>query len=94
MEYKNILILMSDFTILKESVVYKEYEIYYGFMVCSTDLHAVFKTEKSRGGEPRRSEVAGAVLSKVGAGCEPARRAARAASIELEVERTEAVKFL
>ncbi|GBN49700.1 hypothetical protein AVEN_266076-1 [Araneus ventricosus] len=21
-------------------------EIYYGFMVCSTDLHAVFKTEK------------------------------------------------
>ncbi|GBM04484.1 hypothetical protein AVEN_197895-1 [Araneus ventricosus] len=26
-----------------ESVVYKEYEIYYGFMVCSTDLHAEVK---------------------------------------------------
>ncbi|GBM04162.1 Integrin-linked protein kinase [Araneus ventricosus] len=32
-----------------ESVVYKEYEIYYGFMVCSTNLHAVFETEKSSG---------------------------------------------
>ncbi|GBN43462.1 hypothetical protein AVEN_75054-1 [Araneus ventricosus] len=31
---------LKDFTILKESVAYKEYEIYYGFMVCSTDLHA------------------------------------------------------
>ncbi|GBM51447.1 hypothetical protein AVEN_147128-1 [Araneus ventricosus] len=28
--------LLKNFTILKESVVYKEYEIYYGFMVCST----------------------------------------------------------
>ncbi|GBL94683.1 hypothetical protein AVEN_83996-1 [Araneus ventricosus] len=34
------------FSILEESVVYKEYEIYCVFMVCSTDLHAVFKTEK------------------------------------------------
>ncbi|GBO12074.1 hypothetical protein AVEN_21687-1 [Araneus ventricosus] len=30
----------------EESVFYKEYEIYYGFMDCPTDLHAVFKTEK------------------------------------------------
>jgi len=29
------------FIILKESVVCKEYELYYGFMACSTDLHAV-----------------------------------------------------
>ncbi|GBN77809.1 hypothetical protein AVEN_1879-1 [Araneus ventricosus] len=38
--------LLKDFTILKESVAYKELDFYYGFMVCSTDLHAVFKTEK------------------------------------------------
>ncbi|GBN07846.1 hypothetical protein AVEN_261767-1 [Araneus ventricosus] len=37
---------LKDFTILKESAVYKEYEMYYGFMVCSTDLQAVYKTEK------------------------------------------------
>ncbi|GBN11083.1 hypothetical protein AVEN_185980-1, partial [Araneus ventricosus] len=59
-----------------ESVVYKEYEIYYGFMVYSTDLHAVFETEK----EVAESQLARTVLSKVGAGREPARRAARAAS--------------
>ncbi|GBO44982.1 hypothetical protein AVEN_100273-1, partial [Araneus ventricosus] len=35
------------------SVVCKEYEIYYGSMVCSTDLHAVFKTEKGSGLEQR-----------------------------------------
>ncbi|GBN59918.1 hypothetical protein AVEN_15543-1 [Araneus ventricosus] len=68
--------LLKDFAILKESVVYKEYEIHYVFMVCSTDFHAVFKTKKGSGGEPRSSEVAGAVLSKVGAGREPTRRAA------------------
>ncbi|GBN06575.1 hypothetical protein AVEN_62670-1 [Araneus ventricosus] len=39
-------VFLKDFTNLKESVVFKEYEIYYDFMVCSTDLHAVFKTEK------------------------------------------------
>ncbi|GBM66874.1 hypothetical protein AVEN_213367-1 [Araneus ventricosus] len=39
-------IQLKDFIILKEAVVYKEYEISYGFIVCSTDLHAVFKTEK------------------------------------------------
>ncbi|GBL74769.1 hypothetical protein AVEN_243633-1 [Araneus ventricosus] len=41
--------LLKDFLILKASVFYKEYGIYYGFMVSSTDLHAVFKTEKSSG---------------------------------------------
>ncbi|GBM99523.1 hypothetical protein AVEN_235968-1 [Araneus ventricosus] len=35
--------LLKDFTILKESVFYKEYEIYYGFMYCSDDLHAELK---------------------------------------------------
>ncbi|GBM11658.1 hypothetical protein AVEN_16964-1 [Araneus ventricosus] len=69
--------LLKNFTILKESVVYKEYKIYYGFMVCSTDLHAVFKTENRSGGEPRSSEVAGAVLSKVGVSREFDEREAR-----------------
>ncbi|GBM99073.1 hypothetical protein AVEN_220447-1, partial [Araneus ventricosus] len=63
-----------------ECVLYKEYEIKNGFMVCSTDLHALFKTEKSSGREPRSSEVACVVLSKVVAGHEPDRRAARAAT--------------
>ncbi|GBM65917.1 hypothetical protein AVEN_156975-1 [Araneus ventricosus] len=40
---------LKDFTISYESAVYKEYEIYYGFMVSSTDLHAVFETEESSG---------------------------------------------
>ncbi|GBL93672.1 hypothetical protein AVEN_25658-1 [Araneus ventricosus] len=62
--------LLKDFTILKDSVVFKEYEIYYSFMVFFTDLHAVFKTEKSNGREPRSSKVAGVVLSKVCAGSE------------------------
>ncbi|GBM35993.1 hypothetical protein AVEN_78090-1 [Araneus ventricosus] len=53
--------------ISRESVVFKEYEIYYGFMVCSTDLHAAFK-------EPGSSEVAGTVLTKLGAGREQTRR--------------------
>ncbi|GBM70234.1 hypothetical protein AVEN_147156-1 [Araneus ventricosus] len=57
--------LLKDFTILKESVVCIEYEIYYGFMVCPTDLHAAFKTEKSSGSEPRSSEVEEAVPSKL-----------------------------
>ncbi|GBL73385.1 hypothetical protein AVEN_159402-1 [Araneus ventricosus] len=73
--------LLNEFTISKESVVYKEYEVYYGFRVCSTDLHAVFKTEKSSGWEPRSRKVARTLLSKVGAGREPFRRAARAASV-------------
>ncbi|GBM30233.1 hypothetical protein AVEN_165828-1 [Araneus ventricosus] len=59
--------LLKASTILKESVAYKEYEIYYGFMVCSTDLHAVFIAQKSSDREPRSSEVAVAVQSKVGA---------------------------
>ncbi|GBL99270.1 hypothetical protein AVEN_177306-1 [Araneus ventricosus] len=43
--------LVKFLTILKESVVNKEYKIYYGFMVCSTNLHAVFITaSKHRGG--------------------------------------------
>ncbi|GBM93679.1 hypothetical protein AVEN_238120-1 [Araneus ventricosus] len=47
--YTNYLRLLNNFTILKQSFDYKEYEIYFGFMVSSTDLHAVFKTEKSYG---------------------------------------------
>ncbi|GBL81349.1 hypothetical protein AVEN_143655-1 [Araneus ventricosus] len=50
-------------------------------MVCSTDLRAVFKTEKSNGCEPQSSEVEGAVLRKVDAGREPARRSAIVAGI-------------
>ncbi|GBM31393.1 hypothetical protein AVEN_99609-1 [Araneus ventricosus] len=43
-----------DFTILKESVVSKEYKIYYGFMVCSTDLHAEAKKVASESLEAAR----------------------------------------
>ncbi|GBN40872.1 hypothetical protein AVEN_200754-1 [Araneus ventricosus] len=38
--------LLKEFTILTDSVVYKEYEIYYSFIAYSIDLYAVFETEK------------------------------------------------
>ncbi|GBL84163.1 hypothetical protein AVEN_118571-1 [Araneus ventricosus] len=37
--------LLRELTILKKVAVYIEYEIHYGFIVCYTDLHAVFKTK-------------------------------------------------
>ncbi|GBM92321.1 hypothetical protein AVEN_218535-1 [Araneus ventricosus] len=65
--------LFKVFKILKESVVYKEYKIYNGFMVRSTDIHAVFKTEQVVAESVEAEE---AVLNKVGADRELIWRAA------------------